>query len=578
MKSKKKTITFSKKSKKYKPIKSKKRSNNAKKRQRVLRTRNKKNQRMKNMKNIEKAGAKGTRGKHDYIPLPEPEPEPLNPYDSQTEDEDEEEHIPFFEPEPEPEQIKRPAPKVKQRPTKTKIKTSTLKNDVLMRMDHYERLDLTKYHPILGDNKTGSFLKDLKKNFRGAALQVHPDKSEEKESVEKFQLFSDSYSVLNDTDEREAHDREILAASERELSWYDYINPDSSNLRPAPAQDMNRGGHPDRGRSRTRSPHWSFQEGPGQETQGPGQGPPEGMSQEDWVDWVNFEKRSAALEKRRDEINGTGDPFFLDEKHIRSIERANRWLKCQAPYGYPRDGVIAELLRRGDFNAETFLEKAGLKSNEMKKRRQEFGRLVSEFISNLKRGETGTDISKEEAERYVKSNLFMDENPQILSRMGIDERLIHNYRIDKADARIKRITTTSPNCCARQACCVGCGCALGLLASSDPVSSAILSHLPADCADCADPTSVTGCNEGQLMMGADACSAGSFGCIIDDGHCESEATACCVNSTSCLEEHRIPNTHAHGSHNYPRGYAAHHACQSCRTAFCERCSAEEDDM
>lgn len=65
------------------------------------------------------------------------------------------------------------------------------------------------YYEILGVNK-GASLEEIKKAYRGLALQYHPDRvpqEKKKEAEEKFKEISEAYAVLSDSQKRSLYDQ-----------------------------------------------------------------------------------------------------------------------------------------------------------------------------------------------------------------------------------------------------------------------------------------------------------------------------------------------------------------------------------
>ena len=62
------------------------------------------------------------------------------------------------------------------------------------------------YYEILGISKDAS-LEEIKKAYREASLQFHPDVNEEKEARGKFIMIKKAYETLSDPDKREKYDR-----------------------------------------------------------------------------------------------------------------------------------------------------------------------------------------------------------------------------------------------------------------------------------------------------------------------------------------------------------------------------------
>lgn len=62
------------------------------------------------------------------------------------------------------------------------------------------------YYEILGVSK-GASLDEIKKAYREASLQFHPDGNEEKDAREKFIMIKKAYKTLSDPDKREEYDR-----------------------------------------------------------------------------------------------------------------------------------------------------------------------------------------------------------------------------------------------------------------------------------------------------------------------------------------------------------------------------------
>ncbi len=65
------------------------------------------------------------------------------------------------------------------------------------------------YYEILGVNK-GASLEEIKKAYRGLALQFHPDRvvpEKKKEAEEKFKEISEAYAVLSDSQKRALYDQ-----------------------------------------------------------------------------------------------------------------------------------------------------------------------------------------------------------------------------------------------------------------------------------------------------------------------------------------------------------------------------------
>ena len=62
------------------------------------------------------------------------------------------------------------------------------------------------YYEILGVSKDAS-LEEIKKAYRDASLQFHPDVNKEKDAREKFIMIKKAYETLSDPDKREEYDR-----------------------------------------------------------------------------------------------------------------------------------------------------------------------------------------------------------------------------------------------------------------------------------------------------------------------------------------------------------------------------------
>ena len=77
------------------------------------------------------------------------------------------------------------------------------------------------YYKILGIEKSSS-TEEVKKSFRKIAFRLHPDKSADSKSAEKFITAYEAYSVLSDSNLRQQYDESVIGKAS--INFKDKLN------------------------------------------------------------------------------------------------------------------------------------------------------------------------------------------------------------------------------------------------------------------------------------------------------------------------------------------------------------------
>jgi len=395
-------------------------------------------------------------------------------------------------------------------------------------MDHYARFNL-------GEEYRGTMkeIPKFRRFFLSASLIFHPDKTDDKEAADKFNIFKGSYDILSDAQQRHTHNQELLTAEEKGKTWYQYMNPTVS----AP-------GGPDMEREGGWEADWAPDAGAGWSSGGRRE-PDEddgfdGRREPDagagWSSGGRREPDAGAGSVWEDTVLGHdifpdfGGPDCPSSRHT-----------TQSLLSFI-DGLMSEYHRKSEEATNQWLNGEGPEftyciNDGRDERLDEFNGIVGDFIEYIERN-ARVPISEESARKWIKWKMFSVTDRNKMRTWEWEwESKFKEYENSLIRQQIDRISRTKTSFCEKCAFPCAVGCATGLC------TGGYCAHNPASFLMQPDVYPASLLDPAQFAAAGAAWTTGGAAAICHP--CESCATDQCMKFCDACQRRDVPETEKH---------------------------------